>query len=338
MLHIAINGFGRIGRNFLRSVILDKNARSRIQISAINIGPGKMEYVAPLFKYDTLLGTFHGDVTVVDQQLIINDYVIPLIAEKDPLQIAWKKYGIDWVVDATGRFTHRADAQKHITAGSPNILITAPAHDEDIAIIMGINEKLFDPKKHHIVSMGSCTTNAIMPIIKVVDELCSISSGAMTTIHAYTNTQVLLDNEGEDLRRSRAAALNIIPTSTGADSMIQKIFPSLQSKIISSALRVPVAKVSFVDFTFLPEKAVTVAALNQAFETAAATTLKGIVNVCNESLVSSDFAGSHYSVDIDAQLTAVSNKLGKVCGWYDNEWAYSVRLKDFLCFVAGLQE
>lgn len=337
MMQVAINGFGRIGRNFLRSVIADKNALSQIQIAAINIGPGKLENVAPLFKYDTLLGTFHGNVCVIDQQLIINDYIIPLIAEKDPLQISWKKYNIDWVVEATGRFTHRADAQKHINAGSPHVLITAPAHDEDSTIIMGVNEKLFNPKEHHIVSMGSCTTNAIVPIIKIVDEICGISSGAMTTVHAYTSTQVLLDNEGEDLRRSRAAALNIIPTSTGADAMIQKIFPALTSKIVSSSLRVPVAKVSFVDFTFLPERPATVAALNKAFEGAALTNLKGIVNICNESLVSSDFSGSAYSVTIDAQLTAVSNKLGKVCGWYDNEWAYSVRLKDFLCFVAGLK-
>lgn len=336
MMQIGINGFGRIGRNFLRAVILDKNIRSRMKVCAINIGPVSVDYVGHLFKYDTLLATFPGKVDVVDNNLVVNDdYVIPLITELDPINIPWKRYAIDWVVEATGRFSRRVDAQKHIEAGAHKVLITAPAHDEDVAIVMGVNQEMYDDKKHVIVSMGSCTTNAVMPVLKVINDSFSIHSGAITSVHAYTSSQVLLDNQGEDLRRSRAAALNIIPTATGADVMIQKIMPTLSGKIISNALRVPVPKVSYVDCTFMVGKDVDGENVKDAFVTASSQgSLKGMLNVVKVPLVSSDFAGSHYSVEIDEPLIAVLGQMVKVSGWYDNEWAYSVRLKDFLSFVA----
>ena len=336
MMLIGLNGFGRIGRNFLRAMIVDKNIRDRMAVAAINIGPMRIEYAAHLFKYDTLLGTFSGDVNIAGNTLIIDDHVINIITELDPASIPWKKYDITWVVEATGRFTHRADALKHCIAGARKVLITAPAHDDDGSFVMGVNQHAYDEKKDTIVSMGSCTTNAVMPVIKVVNETFSIVSGAITTVHAYTSSQMLLDNEGEDLRRSRAAAVNIIPTSTGADSMIQKIFPALKGTIISSALRVPVPKVSFIDCAFIVEKSVTLAQLQDAFVSAQKGSLKTFLTVVKEPLVSSDFAGSSYSVSIDEALLAVSHSLVKVCGWYDNEWAYSVRLKDFLSFVSGL--
>lgn len=334
MMRIALNGFGRIGRNFLRAVTIDKDIRSRISVAAINIGPMSIDYVAHLFKYDTLLGAFSGDVSIKNNMLYIDDYAITIVKELDPSVLPWKQYEIDWVVEATGRFTHRKDAQKHIDAGARKVLISAPAHDDDVSIVLGVNEQLYDDKKHSIVSMGSCTTNAIMPILKVVDDYFSIQSGAITTVHAYTSTQVLLDNPAEDLRRSRAAAHNIIPTSTGADSMIQKIMPSLKGKIMSNALRVPVPKVSFADGTFVVHKSVTVETLKDAFLNEAQKSLKMILNVSKEPLVSSDFAGSSYSVSIDEALINVSVNMIKICGWYDNEWAYSVRLKDFLNFIA----
>lgn len=333
MIKVALNGFGRIGRNFLRAIMTDKTTRAHMQIAAINVGPMKIDFVAHLFKYDTLLGTFAADVKVSDNTLFVNDYAIPLFAQLDPSALPWKEYAIDWVVEATGQFTHRKDAQKHIDAGARKVLISAPAYDDDVSIILGVNQQAYDDKKHAIVSMGSCTTNAIMPILKVIDDHFSIQSGAITTVHAYTSTQVLLDNQGEDLRRARAAALNIVPTPTGADSMIQKIMPSLQGKIISSALRVPVPKVSFADCTFLVNKPIVVQQVKEVFIAQAQGALKSILNVSKEPLVSSDFAGSSWSVAIDEGLINVAGNLVKVCGWYDNEWAYSVRLKDFLSFA-----
>ena len=334
MIRIAINGFGRIGRNFLRILMLDPELSAHIEVVAINIGPGNLDTVAHMFVYDTLMGTYPGIVAHEDNHLFIDDEDILLFAQKDPAEINWGKLNIDWVVDCSGAFTHREKAQTHLDAGAKHVLISAPAHGEDVSIVLGVNEEKFNPSKDRIVSIGSCTTNALMPTVKALHDAFSITEGYMTTVHAYTNTQVLLDVEKDsDLRRSRAAALNIIPTSTGAAQMVGSIMPELKGKIEGMAMRVPVAKVSIIDFSFLAQKKFTVQTINEAFIAAGNGRMKGIMGFTDEELVSSDFAGTHYSVVIDGLLTATVGNLGKVYGWYDNEWGYCERLKDFLLYV-----
>lgn len=336
-MRIAINGFGRIGRAFLRCMLRDTQKQTgikKLEIVAINIGNSQPESTAHMFKYDTLMGTYQGAVSVENNQLCIDDYRIQLIAELDPEKLPWKILDIDWVVDCTGKFTHRQDAHKHITAGAQRVLISAPAHDEDIAIIPGVNNHLFDAKKHTIVSLGSCTTNALMPTIKVLDDAFGIMRGFMTTTHAYTNTQVLLDVDAKDLRFSRAAALNIIPATSGASDMLGKIFPHLDKKISVRALRVPVGKVSLIDFVFEAQKDISVAAIHEAFMNASQADMKNILALTMEPLVSSDFSGNDHSVIIDGLLTNVNGSMGQLFGWYDNEWGYSMRMKDFLEYVS----
>jgi glyceraldehyde 3-phosphate dehydrogenase len=329
-MRVAVNGFGRIGKAFLRAVLSDEVAKKKVDIVAINSGPGATDIVAHLVKYDSLMGTYPGDVSSQDSTLYIDDKKIQLVAQCDPTQLPWKELAIDWVVDCSGRFTHRAIAQKHRYAGAKKVLISAPAHDEDIAIIPGVNDNLFDPHKHAIVSLGSCTTNACMPLLKVLREECSLKRACITTVHAYTNSQSLLDSDGKDLRFARAAGLNIIPTSTGASSMIGKIIPELADAIEVSSIRVPVAKVSLLDVTFIADKSLTVEMINTAFRHASKTTLNRILAITDQQLVSTDFYNNPYSVVIDASLTKAMGSMGKVFGWYDNEWAYSLRMKDFL--------
>ncbi len=333
MISVAINGFGRIGRNFLRTIISDPHALRRLHVKVINIGPSSIANVAHMFKYDTVMGIFNGTVSVEGNQLIIDNHRITLLAYKTPAECNWKQYGIDWVVDASGRYTHKEKAQEHIQAGARKVLITAPAKGDDVTIVPGVNRQAYNPNDDAIVSLGSCTTNALLPTLKVLQDTFGIEQAYMTTTHAYTNTQVLLDVEGEDLRRSRAAALNIIPTSTGASDMIGKIIPALEGRVRASAIRVPVAIVSLIDLTFIANKPITVPQINDAFKKAAQSDLKGIMVFTDEPLVSSDFAGSPASVTIDGLLTDAHNNMGKVFGWYDNEWGYSERLKDFLLSV-----
>lgn len=332
MLRVAINGFGRIGRNFLRSIMQDATALHKLRVVAINIGPAKREFVAHMFKYDSLLGTFHGNVALEGDELIVDAHRIKIIAESDPVHIQWNALSIDWVVECSGKFTKREGAQKHIAAGAQHVLISAPAHDEDITIIPGVNDAAFDPKKHHIVSLGSCTTNALAPTLKVLNDTFGIENSFMTTVHAYTNSQVLLDVETKDLRRSRAAALNIIPTTTGATKVVAKVLPELAGRIDGCALRVPVAKVSLIDISFTSAKPISVPMINEAFHKAACQgSMRSILGITNEPLVSSDFSGNPHSVIIDGLMTGTNgDHMGKVFGWYDNEWGYSVRLKDFL--------
>ncbi len=334
MLRVAINGFGRIGRNFLRGFLYDENARKHMKIVAINIGPAQKENTAHMFMYDTLLGTFHERAYFENDHLVIGDYRIKIIAECNPAQIGWDQLNIDWVVECTGCFTHREGAQKHIAAGAKHVLISAPAKGEDVSIIPGLNLDAFDTNQHKIVSLGSCTTNAFLPMLRVLHDLCGIKCGFMTTIHAYTNAQALLDVERKDLRRSRAAALNIIPTSTGAANMIPKIMPELGGCISAISVRVPVGKVSFIDFAFESHKQTTIEQVNEAFYNASRGNLHGIMDITMEPLVSSDFSCNNHSVIIDGQLTQVNGNMVKVFGWYDNEWGYSLRLKDFLMYVA----
>lgn len=331
-MRIAINGFGRIGRSFLRCIEQDK--KSDIEVVAINIGNSKPEYVAHMFTYDTLMGKFAGNVSLENDELIINGHHIKIVAELEPEKLPWKNLNIDWVVDCSGKFTHREGAEKHIKAGAQRVLISAPAHDEDIAIIPGVNEELFNSAQHKIVSLGSCTTNAFLPTLKVIDDAFGIVRGCMTTVHAYTNSQVLLDVEAKDLRFSRAAALNIIPASTGASAMVEKVLPHLGNKVSAKAIRVPVGKVSLIDLVFEAQKELSVEAIHDAFKKSAQGKMKNIVELTMEPLVSSDFGGDPHSVIIDGLLTTTNGTMGQLFGWYDNEWGYSMRMKDFLVYVA----
>lgn len=326
--NIAINGFGRIGKTFLRALLQDDT--KQISVVAINLGPSSPEHLEHFFKYDSLLGTFEGTVTYDQNTLTINEHKITIFTEIDPTNLPWGRLDIDWVVEASGRFVSRDRAQLHIDAGAKKVLITAPAKGEDITLIPGVNDESYDPNKHTIVSLGSCTTNCFAPIVKVILDNFALTQGMMTTVHAYTNNQALLDSEHKDPRRGRAAAINIIPTSTGADKVITKIYPELQGKLKGIALRVPVPTVSLLDFTWISTQEMTVDAINQAFEKAAQEGLKGILDYSTEPLVSSDLIGSPFSCIIDGQMTQVQDAMGKVFGWYDNEFGYSCRLKDFL--------
>ncbi len=332
-MRVAINGFGRIGRNFLRAVLQDSQANEKLQIVAINVGSAKVDFVGHMFKYDTLMGTYPGSVSSIGDELIVDNRRIKILNELDPQLIPWKQLGIDWVVECTGKFTNRAGAEKHLIAGAKYVLISAPAKGEDVAIIPGVNEADFNKNSDHIVSLGSCTTNAFMTMLKVLHDAFGIEKGFMTTIHAYTNTQVLLDVNDTDLRRARAAALNTIPTSTGAAAMLGKIIPELEGRLSAMAVRVPLGKVSLIDLTFIAKKSLSIEAIHDAFTKATQTTMRGIIDLTMEPLVSSDFDGNNYSAVIDGLLTRTDGTMGKVFGWYDNEWAYSVRLKDFLLYT-----
>ncbi len=333
-MKIVINGFGRIGRTFLRTILQDANARKKLEVVAINVGPANIEFTAHMFKYDTIMGAYQGDVQMKDSILMIDGLSIKIFAEKDPANLPWKQLDIDWVVDASGAFTKREKAELHLQSGAERVLITAPAVNEDASIIPGINLETYDAKKHRIVSLGSCTTNAFIPMLKVIHDTFGITNGFMTTVHAYTNSQVLLDVEAKSLRLSRAAALNIIPTTTGASKMLAKVLPQLGSLIKATSLRVPNGMVSLIDLTVNTQTTLSAQSLNDAFAKAAQSNLKNIMAVCSEPLVSSDFKGNSHSVTIDALSTDAVGNTAKVLGWYDNEWGYSERLKDFLMFVA----
>lgn len=329
-LKIAINGFGRIGKSFLLAVMQDEKTKKNFTITTINLGPSTPEHLATFFKYDSVLGTFKGSVEYKNNMLIIDGHEIKIIAETDPAKLPWAEHGIDWVVEASGKFIEKEKAILHINSGSKKVLITAPGKNEDITIIPGVNDDAYNKESHNIVSLGSCTTNCFAPMIKVIKENFDLIEGIMTTIHAYTNNQVLLDSEHKDPRRGRAAALNIIPTSTGADKVITKIYPELQGKLQGIAVRVPIPTGSLIDFTFTTKQKLTIDAINKAFAKAAESELKNILSYSTEPLVSSDFIGSTYSCIIDSLITKTNGNIGKVFGWYDNEFGYSCRLKDFL--------
>ncbi len=337
MIRIAINGLGRIGKTFLRTLMQDAVARKNIEVVAINIGPATVDLTAHTFKYDTLMGTYQGSVHMEgDHTLVIDSYKIPVYREVDPTKLPWKQLNVDWVVECTGKFTKRDGASKHLTAGAKKVLISAPANGDDISIIPGVNMQAYDKQKHAIVSLGSCSTNAFVPMADVVQKAFGIENGFITSVHAYTNTQALLDVDIGRGRRNKDAELNMVQTTTGATEMLGKIIPELGGRIQGHAVRVPVGKVSLIDFGFLAKKDVSAEAINQAFEKAEKGYLKNILEVTHEELVSSDFSGNPHSVIIDAELTQVSGRMVKVFGWYDNEWAYSVRLKDFLMYANSL--
>ena len=334
MKRIAINGFGRIGRSFLRTILEDRDAREGLDIVAINIGPAEPKMIAQLFKYDSIMGVYPGKIVLKGNTLHIDTYRIAIIAECDPSKLPWKKHKVDWVVEATGCFTDKKSASCHLKAGAKKVLITAPASGEDITIIPGVNDKEYKANTHNIVALGSCTTNCFAPIIKVLSENFGLTYGLMNAVHAYTNTQVLLDIEARDPRRARAAALNIIPTTTGASKLITKIFPKFKGKLDAVAIRVPVPIVSLIDFTFTTKEKLSEDMINKAFKKASQGSLRHIMAYATEPLVSSDYKGHPASCIIDSLLTQTAGNLGKVFAWYDNEWGFSTRLKDFLLHIA----
>ena len=329
MLKVGVNGFGRIGRNFLRASL---ESGANFEIVGINDLTDNAT-LAHLLKYDSILGRLKQPVTFTDTTITVGGKTISVSAERDPANIPWGKLGVDVVVESTGIFTKAADAQKHINAGAKKVIISAPATDEDITIVMGVNHEKYDPTKHNVISNASCTTNCLAPMAKVLNDEFGIVRGLMTTIHAYTNDQVILDFPHKDLRRSRAAALSIIPTSTGAAKAISLVLPELKGKLDGYALRVPVPTGSATDLTVELAKEVTVAEINAALKKASNGSLKGYLSYTEDPIVSADIVTDPSSCILDAGLTKVIGTTVKVVGWYDNEWGYSNRLVDLIQYI-----
>ena len=328
---IAINGFGRIGRQVTKSFF--EKYRGEFDLVAVN-DLTDVKTNAHLFKYDSNYGQFPGTVEVVDGDLVIDGDRIKVLAERDPSQLPWGDLGVDIVIESTGLFTSREKAGLHLDAGAKKVIISAPAKGEDITIVMGVNNGDYDPAKHNIISNASCTTNCLAPAAKVVNDLCGIEQGVMTTVHAYTNDQRILDLQHKDLRRARAAAMSIIPTSTGAARAVALVIPELKGKFDGMAMRVPTPTVSVVDFVAKVKNPVSTEELHAALDAAAAGPMKGILAVSREPLVSIDFKGNPYSSTVDAEYTNFYGDLVKVVTWYDNEWAYSVRVTDLAKYIA----
>ncbi len=328
---VAINGFGRIGRNILRAA---KKNKADLDFVAVNDLTDN-NTLAHLLKYDSVHGKYPGKVEAGSDGLTVDGDHLRVVSEKDPTRLPWKDLGVDIVFEATGRFTSKEDAGKHITAGARKVIITAPAKGEDITIVMGVNENKYDPGSHHVISNASCTTNCLTPVVKVLLERFGFRHGLMTTVHSYTNDQSILDLPHKDLRRARAAAMSIIPTTTGAAKATSLVIPEVKGKIDGIALRVPTPDVSMVDLTAELEKNVTVEEVNQAFREAAQGSLAGILAVSDEPLVSVDYIGHPASSIIDLLSTLViAERFVKVIAWYDNEWGYSVRCIDLAEFMA----
>ncbi len=331
MVKVAINGFGRIGRNTFK--VYTEMESPNFEVVAINdlTDPGTL---AHLLKYDSLFGKFDGTVEVKEDALVVNGKEIKIFAERDPENLPWKELGVDVVIESTGFFRTAEAAGKHVKAGAKKVVISAPAKGEDITVVMGVNEKDYDPANHHIVSNASCTTNCLAPFSKVIDETFGIKNGLMTTIHSYTNDQSILDGPHKDLRRARAAAENIVPTTTGAAAAVALVLPQLKGKVNGMAMRVPTPTVSLVDVVFETEKPVTVESVNAALKAAADGELEGILGYSDEPLVSRDFFKDARSSIIDADSTMVTgDKMVKIVSWYDNEWGYSSRLMDLVAYM-----
>ena len=330
-IRVGINGFGRIGRNFFRAA-LEQGAD--IEIVAVN-DLGDTATTAHLLKYDTILGRLNAEVTSTADTITVNGKTIKVLAERDPAAIAWGELGVDVVIESTGIFTKAADAGKHIAGGAKKVIISAPASGEDITIVMGVNQDKYEAANHHILSNASCTTNCVAPMAKVLLENFGIVKGLMTTVHAYTNDQRILDFPHKDLRRARAAAENIIPTTTGAAKATALVIPELQGKLDGIAMRVPVPTGSVTDLVVDLEREVTRDEVNAAFQKAAEGQLKGLLEYTEDPIVSSDIVNWPASCTFDSSLTMVQGKTVKVIGWYDNEWGYSNRLVDLTVFVGG---
>lgn len=332
MTKIGINGFGRIGRLALRAI--NQYYKGRLEVAAINdLTDAKTN--AHLLKWDSTYGRYGGEIEASENSIIVDGKEIKVFAERDPGKIPWREFGVEIVIESTGLFTDAAKASAHLGGGARKVIISAPARGEDITIVLGVNEERYQPESHHIISNASCTTNCIAPVVKVLHQNFGIVKGLMTTIHAYTNDQRLLDMYHRDLRRARAAALNIVPTTTGAAKAVAQVIPELKGRLHGIAMRVPVATVSVVDFVADLQREVTVEEVNQAFQEAAKGPLAGILEYCQEELVSMDFKGNPASSILDAPSTMVmGGNMVKVLAWYDNEWGYSCRLADLAAYIA----
>jgi len=331
-IRVGINGFGRIGRNFFRAV---KQQGADIDFVAAN-DLGSVATMAHLLKNDSVMGRFDGDVTMSDDGIVVDGDTIKILAERDPAKLPWADLGVDVVIESTGFFTSKETASAHVEAGAPRVIISAPATNADATFVVGVNDDTFDPEHHIVVSNASCTTNCFVPMIKVLDDAFGVEKGLMNTIHAYTGDQQLVDGPHSDLRRARAAAVNIVPTSTGAARATGLVLQAMQGKLDGTSLRVPIPVGSITDFTGLLKTDVTVDEVNAAFAAASADgRLKGILKYSDEPLVSSDIVGTPYSVTFDSGLTMAMGNLVKILGWYDNEWGYSNRLVDLAKIVGA---
>ena len=328
-IRVGINGFGRIGRNVLRAC-LDESGLEFVAVNDIT----DAKTLAHLLKYDSVHGTLRRDVRPEKDGISLDGKTVRVIAERDPAKLPWKQLGVDLVLECSGLFTERDKAARHLEAGAKKVIISAPAKGADLTVCMGVNHRVYDPAKHTILSNASCTTNCLAPVAKVLHESFGIRRGLMTTVHSYTNDQRILDLPHEDLRRARAAALSMIPTSTGAAKAIGLVIPALEGKLDGMAVRVPTPNVSLVDLTVELEKPTSEADVNAAMKTAADGPLKGILHYCEEPLVSSDFNGTAYSSIFDAKLTRVIDRsFCKILAWYDNEWGFSNRMRDVALLV-----
>jgi glyceraldehyde 3-phosphate dehydrogenase len=333
-IKIGINGFGRIGRMVFRRAIQDPN----IDIVAINASYPP-ETLAHLLKYDTIHGRIDNTIEVNGNNIIVDGKPTIVLSDRDPLNLPWGDLGVEIVVEATGKFKDREGASKHLTRGAKKVVITAPAKEEDVTIVMGVNEHMYDHDRHHIISNASCTTNCLAPVAKVLHEAFGIEQGLMTTVHSYTNDQVNIDNPHKDLRRARACGQSIIPTTTGAARAVGKVLPELNGKLNGFSLRVPTPNVSVVDLVVNVQKAVTAEEVNRVLREASAGKMKGYIEFCTEPLVSSDFNGNDHSSIIDGLSTMVmGDKQVKVIAWYDNEWGYSCRVVDLVRHVSEMNQ
>jgi len=329
---VGINGFGRIGRLTFRAI--SQRHAGDIEIVAVNDLTDAATN-AHLLKWDSTYGPYSGKIEATGDAILINGSQVKVLAERDPAKIPWKDYGVDIVIESTGLFADATKAAGHREGGAKKVIISAPAKNEDITIVLGVNEESYDPKSHNVISNASCTTNCIAPVAKVLHQNFGVSKGLMTTVHAYTNDQKILDIYHKDLRRARAAAMNIIPTTTGAARMVGEVIPELKGKIHGMSLRVPVPTVSVVDFVADLDQNVSVEQVNEAFRKAAEGPLNGILEYCTEPLVSMDFRGNPASSILDAPSTMViADNMVKVLSWYDNEWGYSCRLADLITYIA----
>ena len=327
---VGINGFGRIGRNVFRTAL----GNPEIEFVAVNdlTTPATL---AHLLKYDSILGNLKQTISADADSITVDGKKIKVFAERDPAKLDWASVGAEIVVESTGFFTDGEKAKAHLGATVKKVIISAPATNEDLTVVLGVNDDKYDASKHSILSNASCTTNCLAPIVKVIHDTFGIASGIMTTIHSYTNDQVILDTPHKDLRRARAAALSMIPSSTGAAKALKLVIPEMDGKLDGFAIRVPTPNVSVVDLTFVAEKPITIATVNEALKKASEGELKGILGYTDEELVSTDFRGNPLSSIVDSKLTKVVGQSGKVISWYDNEWGYSSRVKDLILFLVA---
>lgn len=330
-LKVGLSGFGRIGRDVFR--IWAENKVEEFDIVAINAS-GNIEDLAHLFKYDSVYGKFNGTIETYEEGFVVNGKKIPVIAFRDPSELPWKEMGVDIAIDSTGAFRDREGLQKHLDAGAKKVIVTAPAKGEDLTIVLGVNEDKYDPENHNIISNASCTTNCLAPVAKVILDKLGVKKGLMTTVHAYTNDQMIHDKRHKDMRRARAAAENIIPTTTGAAKAVALVLPELKGKMNGFSVRVPVPTVSLVDTVFEVDRPTTVEEVNKLLKEASEGELNGIMGFSEEPLVSRDFVGDERSSIIDADSTMVIDNMVKVVSWYDNEWGYSSRVVDLARLVA----